>query len=96
MDTHPSQSARGLRAAMEQFLQQRLEGKLEKLSDDDPKREALQAQFQFETWVSKAADRAIQIQLVTHSLKPIHPDAKGTNLYVSPTELELPDRKSVV
>ncbi len=90
MDTHPSQSARGLRAAMELFLQQRLDGKLEKLSDDDPKREALQAQFQFETWVSNAAARASQIQLVTHSLKPIHPDAKGTNFYVSPTELERP------
>ena len=77
----------GLRTAMEQFLSERLQGKLEKLADDDPKREALQAQFQFEAWVSSAAKRASQIQLVTHSLKPIHPDAKGTNLYVEPSEL---------
>jgi len=85
-----SPSARGLRAAMEQFLKERLQGKLEKLADDDPKREALQAQFQFDTWVGSAAARASQIQLVTHSLKPIHPDAKGTNLYVAPTALARP------
>ena len=28
-----------------------------------------------------------QIQAVTHSLKPIHPDARGTNLYVEPASL---------
>src|SRR5690606_9082262 len=27
------------------------------------------------------------IQAVTHSLKPIHPDARGTNLYVEPRTL---------
>lgn len=90
MDPHVTQSVRGLRAAMEQFLHERLQSKLEKLADDDPKREALQAQFQFDAWVGSAAARAGQIQLVTHSLKPIHPDAKGTNLYVAPTELARP------
>ncbi|MBM7332393.1 MAG: type I-F CRISPR-associated protein Csy1 [Alcanivorax sp.] len=83
-------SVRGLRAAMEQFLSERLQGKLEKLADDDPKREALRAQFQFEHWVESAASRASQIQLVTHSLKPIHPDAKGSNLYVEPGDLVHP------
>jgi len=34
-----------------------------------------------------AARRVRQIQAVTHALKPIHPDARGTNLYVLPNEL---------
>ena len=90
MDVLTEPDAPSLRAAMEQFLHERLQGKLEKLADDDPKREALQAQFQFDAWVGSAAARASQIQLVTHSLKPLHPDAKGTNLYVAPTELGYP------
>jgi CRISPR-associated protein Csy1 len=90
MDVLTESDAPSLRAAMEQFLSERLQGKLEKLADNDPKRDALQAQFQFDAWVGNAAARASQIQLVTHSLKPIHPDAKGTNLYVSPTELGCP------
>jgi len=87
MDMITAPGAANLRAAMEQFLDERLQGKLEKLADDDPKREALQAQFQFDVWVGNAAARASQIQLVTHSLKPLHPDAKGSNLYVAPMEL---------
>tara|TARA_R110002073_G_scaffold68403_1_gene169916 strand:+ start:24488 stop:25741 length:1254 start_codon:yes stop_codon:yes gene_type:complete len=75
---------------MEQFLRERLQGKLEKLAEDDPKREPLQAQFQFSTWMASAAARASQIQLVTHSLKPIHSDAKGTNLYVLPADVRFP------
>lgn len=62
-----------LRAVMADFLKKRLDDKLEKIKDDD---EAAPA-----TWLEDAARRAGQIQAVTHSLKPIHPDAKGTNLY---------------
>lgn len=90
MEAKNVSDAPNLRAAMEQFLNERLQGKLEKLAEDDPKREALQAQFQFDAWVGSAAARASQIQLVTHSLKPIHPDAKGSNLYVAPSELARP------
>ncbi|MGM0639532.1 MAG: type I-F CRISPR-associated protein Csy1, partial [Pseudomonadota bacterium] len=61
--------------------------KAEKLAEDDPKREALARQFTFETWIDDAARRVGQLQVVTHSLKPIHPDAKGTNLYTPPETL---------
>jgi CRISPR-associated protein Csy1 len=71
-----------------EFLQQRLAGKLEKLAEDDPKRAELQAQFQPLVWLEDAARRVGQIQAVTHSLKPIHPDAKGSSLYRDPAILQ--------
>ena len=64
------------------FLKERLQEKLDKLKDDDEaKKEDLIANYQFKTWVSDAARRVTQIQQVTHALKFIHPDAKGTNLF---------------
>ena len=80
-----------LRALMADFLQKRLNDKLEKLGPDDPKRAELHQQFIPAAWLDDAARRVGQIQAVTHSLKPIHPDAKGTNLYSPPQALpELP------
>ena len=80
-----------LRALIADFLQKRLNDKLEKLVPDDPKRAELQQDFIPATWLDDAARRVGQIQAVTHSLKPIHPDAKGTNLYSPPQALpELP------
>lgn len=80
-----------IRAVIAQFLVERRDGKLEKLKADDPKQEAaaeeLRAQFEPRTWLEDAARRVGQIQAVTHSLKPTHPDAKGTNLYCPPTSL---------
>ncbi|GAA0558182.1 type I-F CRISPR-associated protein Csy1 [Halomonas salifodinae] len=76
-----------LRVVIETFLQERFDTKAEKLTEDDPKREALAEQFAFEAWLDNAARRVSQLQVVTHSLKPIHPDAKGTNLYVPPETL---------
>ena len=75
------------RAAIEAFLQERLDAKLDKLADDDPKRDALIQQHRPDTWLPDAARRVAQIQAVTHSLKPIHPDARGTNLYCRPSTL---------
>jgi CRISPR-associated protein Csy1 len=69
------------------FIQERLQAKLDKLKDDDPKREELLTQHQHGVWIEDAARRVSQIQAVTHSLKPIHPDARGTNLYVEPGSL---------
>jgi len=82
-----------LRAVITTFLTERRDGKLEKLQPDDPKRAELQQQFDFSTWIDDAARRVVQIQAVTHSLKPIHPDAKGTNLYSPP--LTLPTHSAV-
>jgi len=75
------------RMAIETFLTDRLNGKLDKLQPDDPKRDELIMQFARETWLADAARRVAQIQIVTHTLKPIHPDARGTNLFCAPNEL---------
>ena len=76
------------REAIHAFLKERLDTKLEKLKDDEEdKRHALLAQHLPEVWLEDAARRVQQIQAVTHSLKPIHPDARGTNLYVEPRTL---------
>ena len=48
------------------------------------KRAELDQQFIQATWIEDAARRVSQIQAVTHSLKPIHPDAKGSSLYRLP------------
>ena len=77
----------GWSAQIEQFLQDRLQAKLDKLKPDDPQRSEVTASFLRDIWLEDAARRVQQIQAVTHSLKPIHPDARGTNLYVEPTQL---------
>jgi len=75
------------KAAVQAFIQERLEAKLDKLKDDDPKREEERSKYLPAVWIEDAARRVQQIQAVTHSLKPIHPDARGTNLYVEPDSL---------
>ncbi|HEY0200558.1 MAG TPA: type I-F CRISPR-associated protein Csy1 [Burkholderiaceae bacterium] len=75
------------RTAISAFLQERLQAKLDKLKPDDPQRDEVIASFAHDVWLASAAKRVEQIQAVTHSLKPIHPDARGTNLYVEPASL---------
>jgi len=88
MPTYPDLGrVASLQSLIEQFLSERLNGKLEKLAPDDPKRTELQAQFIPSTWLDDAARRVVQIQAVTHSLKPIHPDAKGSSVYREPGTL---------
>lgn len=77
-----------LRELIKQFIQQRFATKTEKMAQDDPAYIKLQAQFEPQTWLADAARRVSQLQVVTHSLKAIHPDAKGTNLYVDPRSLD--------
>lgn len=76
-----------LRVLIADFLSERRDGKLDKLDPDDPGHAELHAQFQSAVWLADAARRVAQIQGVTHSLKPVHPDAKGTNLYCAPDSL---------
>ncbi|MES2880460.1 MAG: type I-F CRISPR-associated protein Csy1 [Pseudomonadota bacterium] len=94
MQNHDPQRVSDLRALIVDFLTKRLDDKLDKLKDDDEvleKRTELMTQFIPAIWLEDAARRVSQIQAVTHSLKPIHPDAKGTNLYSPPQNLaELP------
>jgi CRISPR-associated protein Csy1 len=76
-----------LRANILRFLSERLASKLEKLKEEDPKHVELTAQFKAPDWLEDASNRVRQIQAVTHSLKPIHPDARGSNLFCTPNEL---------
>lgn len=87
MSESPQDRRSQFRAAIQQFLRERLEGKLDKLGDDDSKRAELLGQYAPEAWLADAAKRVAQIQTVTHSLKPIHPEAKGTNLYCPPATM---------
>lgn len=87
MALHPIGRRIELRSLISDFLSERLNAKLEKLAKDDPKRSELLAQFIPATWVEDAARRVGQIQAVTHSLKPIHPDAKGSSLFCEPGAL---------
>lgn len=83
-----------LRELMTAFIEERLAGKLEKVKEDEhEKRQTLHEQHRFRNWVENAANRVRQLQVVTHSLKPIHPDARGTNLYAPPDAL--PDHRFV-
>ena len=87
MSTPDPNRSNAIRALITEFLRSRLEAKLEKLAEDDPKRSELLTQFVFTTWLEDAARRVGQIQAVTHSLKPIHPDAKGSSLFREPLSL---------
>ena len=83
-----------IRAAIDLFLQDRLKDKLEEFEKkklEEPERAqklaVLTSKFIPSTWLADAARRVDQIQAVTHSLKPIHPDAKGSSLYREPQQL---------
>lgn len=82
-----------IRKLITDFLQQRLVDKLDKLAPEDLKREVLTEQYQRETWLADAARRVCQLQMVTHTLKATHSDAKGTSLFVAPKNM--PERMVV-
>lgn len=87
MSGPPNPRQVALRNLLTNFLTQRRDDKLEKLEADDPKRVDLHEQFEPATWLADAARRASQLQIVTHTLKAIHPDAKGSSLYAPPAGL---------
>ena len=76
------------RSTIQGFIQQR---KDEKLKDSDDTDKA--AKYDYHTWLADAARRVSQIQAVTHVLKATHPDARGSSLYLVPTEL--PDHAEI-
>lgn len=81
----PTPTWQELRQFIESFIQERLQGKLDKLHpDEDDKRQTLLATHRREAWLADAARRVGQLQLVTHTLKPIHPDARGSGLHSLP------------
>ncbi|MGE4441347.1 MAG: type I-F CRISPR-associated protein Csy1 [Desulfomicrobium sp.] len=87
MNQSDLEMSNGLHKIMVDFLIARRDAKLEKLKPDDPKREELHTQYELQTWLADAARRASQIQGATHTLKAIHPDARGANLYCAPSTL---------
>jgi CRISPR-associated protein Csy1 len=98
MSTTDPQRVAALRAVVADFLKKRLndklDDKLKKIKDDDEAALAVRAElhhaFNAENWLTSAAKRIKQIQLVTHVLKATHPDPKidqATNLYVPPRNL---------
>ncbi|GAA5177150.1 type I-F CRISPR-associated protein Csy1 [Modicisalibacter zincidurans] len=83
-----TQQAAGIREVIERFMKERFDTKAEKLAPDDPKYQALVEQFQRDTWLNDAASRILSsmrgenpIKFATHTVKAIHPDARGTNLW---------------
>jgi CRISPR-associated protein Csy1 len=72
-------NAQAIRAEVHRFIAERLQAKKDKLSANEiDEHAALNAKFHPPAWLDDAAKRASQIKLVTHSLKAIHPDARGT------------------
>lgn len=71
-----------VRRVIREFIQSRLQPKLDKLKEDQhEERERLLAAHQPEVWLADAARRVSQIQQVTHAIKYIHPDARGSSLF---------------
>ena len=86
-----SLDASALRACIHAFIDARLQDKLNKLNDDEhEQRVKLLEDHRPAVWLESAAKRVAQIQLATHTLKPIHPDARGSNLHVRDSLPEQP------
>lgn len=86
MERDPPDPA-AFRAAIEAFLKERLNAKLDKLADDDPKRAALATKHHPSLWITDAAARSGHVKLATHVAKATHPKAKGSSLYRPPSSL---------
>lgn len=75
--------APSLRARIDEFIAARLQAKLDKLKpDQDAERQALVQQYERNQWLDDAARRAAQLTLVSHTVKPINADARGTQPYL--------------
>lgn len=86
-----SPEAAALRALIHAFIASRLQNKLDKLKDDEHEQRAkLLEEHRPGVWLESAAKRFKNAQVATHTLKPAHPDARGTNPYILNTEKELP------
>lgn len=92
-DSPDRKRAQAIRDTINEFLTERKQAKLDKLKKTDFEgQQKERARFRPETWLEDAARRVNQIKMVTHGLKYIHPDAKGTNLYFKPKQsrVEIP------
>jgi len=69
-----------LRHVIHTFIDERKQAKLKAKPDD---RDKIETAFSPHVWLDDAARRVDQITLATHTLKPIHPDARGSTIYAS-------------
>ncbi len=86
-----------IRAVISEFLQQRLTTKLEELDKNikfqnveelrNERGAALVIKFGLNAWLENAAGRAHGIQMATHTIKAIHPRARGSNFLAVPKDM---------
>ena len=81
--SEPTDRGKAFRAAIAGFIDARREAKLKGKGDDA----GTASKYDYATWLADAARRVGQIQAVTHVLKATHPDARGSSLHVTPSEL---------
>lgn len=71
-----------IRALIEQYIQGRLNEKLDKLKPEDTaEREKLLEKYDAETWLEEASLRISQIRLATHTPKQHHPSSKASAMF---------------
>lgn len=70
-----------LRHLIYEFINERKELKLKAEKNDLFAK--IQSKYQPDVWLADAAKRASWLQLATHTIKPLNPDARGTELYVT-------------
>lgn len=76
-----------IRELIEQYIQGRLNEKLEKLkADDTAERDKLLEKYEIETWLEDASLRISQLRLATHTPKQHNPDSKASAMFYSNTE----------
>lgn len=76
-----------IKKIIDDFIQKRLADKLAKLKETEITKETLN-NYLPENWIADAAKRVSQLQLVTHAIKYINPDAKGTNIYLTRSDAD--------
>ncbi len=77
----------GLKILMEGFIQTRMQDKLAK-EKDAVKQDAIKQAYQTENWLNDAARRVSQIQLATHPIKFLNPDARGSSIYLAADQID--------
>jgi CRISPR-associated protein Csy1 len=76
-----------IRELIEQYIQGRLNEKLEKLKVDGvAEREKQLEKYQVETWLEDASLRIGQLRLATHTPKQHHPDSKASAMFYNIAE----------
>lgn len=81
--TEPTSRGHVFRNAINGFIEARREAKLKGKDDDHD----AGSKYDYASWLADAAKRVSQIEMITHVLKATNPNARGTSLYVLPTEL---------